>query len=649
MTKTYFKPLPIILDRLAHALKAQGIKVKRSQLLEISAGAFGHRNSNELTAAAKAGDINPHPARVIGRVNLPDGQSVIIVNDQLGNMPYAIDETFLEQVAAEERREEIGITPYGHLAALYEVLDAVDIPEIVGGATTSEVHVGRISHKHGENIYVAADDDGLTMQVAEYVRENWDDEVSDHAAEDQIPEAMTDAEVVEAYFELCQNHNVEEYLDTSVEEIKARVLPKTEEMPVTPRRYALQHEMDNEPIFIVDTYRKDKEGDYVTVAEVPRTNEPEADITLAQHILNGLNGDSVPLLPAGHVLTSDLLSIADTLVDGSQADIWFDAHEYMDEDNPEDPDTVAYNRICDTQGAMSNAAAILRQIASQATTDRQVSIHTERNALPDGPTDNILERQKNEPVWITDSEGQDTMQVTGSHMAALGLDFHKDEDETLPLTENEYEVLLGREVLNKNSEYRVECGFSVLYKDLKWIAPEIGFTFDEARDDEREKALEKARAYMTEKKDAIERLGGHIFLFEDATDDEHELTILLPFDLARESDLLPDWEAALSYLLLPASEQEKEKRVACQFVPQVWVNDNAVTVDPSGNPEWDGTFDALRWGSQWAEKMLSEHVYDEYATEGTMTPEWVRNWTRVNPFEVDVQGLEKLFEGLLEN
>lgn len=645
MTKTNFKPLPIILDRLAHALEAQGIKVKRSQLLEISAAAFGHRNSNELTAAAKAGDINPYPAQVIGRVSLPDGQSVIIVNDQLANSPYAIDEVFLEQVAAEERREEIGITPYGHLAALYEVLDAADIPEITGGAATSEVHVGRVSHKHGENIYVAADDDGLTMQVAEYCRENWDDEVGEYA-EDQFPELMTDKEIVEAYFDLCSNHEIEEYLDTSVEEVKARLIPKTEEVPVTPRRYALQHEMDNEPIFIVDKYRKDEDGEYATVAEMPRTNDPEADIALAQHILDGLNGDSVPLLPAGHILTSDLLSTADKLIEGSQADIWFDAHDYMDEDNPNDCDTIAYNQICDTQGAMSNAAAILRQIASQMSEDKQVSIHTERPSMSE---DNILERQKESPVWITDSEGQDTMQVTGSHMAALGLDFHKDGEETLPLTENEYEVLLGGQVLNKDSEYRAECGFSVLYKDLKWIAPEIGFTFDEARDDEREKALIKARAYKAEKQDIIERLGGHIFLFEDATDDEHELTILLPFDLVRESDLLPDWEAALSYLLLPASEQDEKDKVTCTFIPQVWLNDNAVSVDPAGDIEWDGTFDALRWGSQWAGRMLSEHVYDEYATEGTMTPKWVRNWTRVNPFEVDVQGLEKLFEDLIED
>ena len=600
MTKTNFKPLPIILDRLAHALEAQGIKVKRSQLLEISAAAFGHRNSNELTAAAKAGDINPYPAQVIGRVELPDGQSVIIVNDQLANSPYAIDEAFLEQVATEERREEIGITPYGHLAALYEVLDAGDIPAIAGGPVTSEVHVGRVSHKHGENIYVAADDDGLTMQVAEYVRENWDDEVGEHADDGENPETMTDAEVVEAYFDLCQNHGIEEYLDTSVEEVAARILPVTQETPVTPRRYALQYEMDNEPIFIVDRHAKDEDDEYATVAEMPRTGDPQADIALAQKIVNGLNGDSVPAVAPGQILVSDLLNLAEELESGAAADHWFDAADYMDENDPTDEDTIAYEGICSTQLAMTQAAAIFRNLASRDQTPRQVSIHTDRS--DEGVTtrpvvDNVLERQETDPVWITDNDGHDTMQVTASHMSALGLDFHKDRDDTLPLTEDEYEVLLGGETLNKDSAYIVECGFSALYKGEKWLAPEIGFDFDPDDETARDKELDKAKAWIEEKREEIERVGGHIVLTEDATDDEHELTVLLPFRLALEAETIDDWRDALAWLMRPETERSSP-RVTCDFLPQTWIRDNAYAVDPNGDTAWDATFDAVRWGEE---------------------------------------------------
>lgn len=643
MTNTTFKPLPIILDRLAHALEAQGIKVKRSQLLEISAAAFGHRNSNELTAAAKAGDINPYPAQVIGRVELPDGQRVIIVNDQLANSPYAIDEVFLEQVAAEERREEIGITPYGHLAALYEVLDAADIPAIAGGPVTSEVHVGRVSHKHGENIYVAADDNGLTMQVAEYVRENWH-EVADFAESGEVPEAMTDAEVVEAYFDLCQSHEIEEYLDTSVEEIAARILPVAQETPVTPRRYGLQYEMDGEPIFIVDRHVKDKDDEYATVAEMPRTSDPQSDIALAQKIVDGLNGDSVPAVAPGNLLVSDLLSLADDLVTGAEADVWYDAHEYMDEDDEEDEDTIKWHQICNTQLAMAKAATILRNLASRDQSPRQVSIHTDRSK--EGVTtrpvvDDVLERQESDPVWITDSDGRDNMQVTASHMTALGLEFYQDYVDTLPLTEDEYEVLLGGETLNKDSAYIVECGFSVLYKGKKWLAPEIGFDFDSENEAARAKALEKAKAWIEEKREEIERVGGHIILTEDATDNEHEVTVLLPFQLAIEAETIDDWRDALAWLMRPKAERTGP-RVKCDFLAQTWMKDWAMAVDPNGDTSWDATFDAVRWGEDAAKRMLDSDM-DEFAIEGATAPEWIRQWTRSNPFEVMVTGLEELF------
>ena len=644
MTNTNFKPLPIILDRLAHVFEIQGIKVKRSQLLEISSYAFGYRNSNELTAASKAGEINPYPAKVIGRVNLPDGQSVIIVNDQLANAPYAIDEAFLEQVAAEERREEIGVTPYGSLASLSEVLDAANIPEITSGFAVSEIHVGRVSHKHGENIYVAADDDGLTMQVAEYVRENWDDEVGEHVNDGENPETMTDAEVVEAYFDLCQNHGIEEYLDTSVEKVAARILPVTQETPVTPRRYALQCEMDDEPIHIVDRHVKDEDDEYVTVAEMPRTDDPQADIALAQKIVNGLNGDSVPAVAPGHILASDLLSLAGDLEDGAVADHWYDAHDHMDENDPEDEDTIAHEGICRTQGAMAEAAALLRKIAQNAPSRRQVSIHTDHSdsdVTTQPVVDDVLERQESDPVWITDNDGRDNMQVTASHMTALGLEFHQDYVDTLPLTKDESEVLLGGETLNKDSAYIVECGFSALYKGKKWLAPEIGFDFNPDNEAARAKALEKAKAWIEEKREEIERVGGHIVLTEDATDDEHELTVLLPFQLALEVENVNDWRDALAWLMRPEAERSGP-RVTCDFLPQTWIKDNAYAVDPNGDTAWDATFDAVRWGEATARRMLDTDM-DDFATEGATTHEWIRQWTRSNPFEVMVLGLEELF------
>lgn len=674
MTNKTNKSLPIIIDRLAHALEAQGFKAKRSQVLEIASSALGYRNSNELTAAAKAGDISPPEAEPVGLVVLPDGARIAVLVDTLAGAPYAIDEAFLEQVAVEERREQIGVTPYGHLASLARALEVNQpdfVQKITGGEAVSHVYVGWISHKHGHNFYVAIDEDGLYMQLAEYVRENWH-EVEDHADEGENPDAMTDTEVVRAYFELCEAHEIGEYLETSQEEVLGRIVPTTRENPPTPDRYGMQVEMDDEPIYIVDNHRSDGDGDKLTVAEMPRSDDPIGDIQLARRMVDLLNGSSVPLVPAGHIPARDLVSLADQLEEGAAGDFWYDAHEHMVEDDPEDEDTIAHNAICTTQEAMGRAATILRAIASKATKKDDKCVRCASPIGKDGycgdetcpfsdvlqsspkgweghpdplpisreSIDDTVKRQKREPVWITDESGYDTGNVSASHMSMMGIDFHKDRDSTLPLTENEYAHLLGNERLNKASSCPVQCGFSVLYRDQKWLAPEIVFDFDGSRDDERQAALGRARAYMDEKREIIGKIGGHLILNVDATDEQHDLAILIPFDLAFESEI-DDWEAALSWLLLPDAERTG-KRVICDFLPQTWIRDVAFAVDPNGDTAWDATFDALRWGRTMAKQILDSDA-DTYASDGTTQPDWVRDWTRTNPFEVMVDGLEELF------
>ncbi|MBS7671387.1 hypothetical protein [Croceicoccus gelatinilyticus] len=214
-------PLPVVLDRLEKALGVQGVKLKRSQVLEIAAMAFGFRNSNALTAACKAGDINPPMARPIGRLRDIEGDNLIVARDPIANATYSIDESFLEQVAAEERAEEFGISPYGHLLNLADLLD-LNIDDIETGVT--EVHVGRISHKHGGDFYIATDDDGLEIQLAAYCRENWDDLSHCDQAQECDLDTMDASEIVETYFEL----HGDEHLDRSVEQVvggKVRGLP----------------------------------------------------------------------------------------------------------------------------------------------------------------------------------------------------------------------------------------------------------------------------------------------------------------------------------------------------------------------------------------------------------------------------------------
>src|SRR3546814_21178777 len=83
------KTTPIYLDRLDSALKKAGVSIKRSQLLETTAAAFGFHNSNEFTAAAARGDIAPPGATPIGSLTLTAGQIIVVITDAQAWRPYA--------------------------------------------------------------------------------------------------------------------------------------------------------------------------------------------------------------------------------------------------------------------------------------------------------------------------------------------------------------------------------------------------------------------------------------------------------------------------------------------------------------------------------------------------------------------------------
>lgn len=161
---------PILLDRLAHALAAHGVSLKRTAVLQVAASAFGYHNANEFSAA----DLVVPQARAIARSTMPTGDSVILVEDPLAQAPYGIDEAFLEQVIAENRRESFGISPYGHLLDLTGLADQ-NLSAI--GQTTPPtglpLHIAVIEHKHGSSGYVALTKADLYAQLATFCTEYW--------------------------------------------------------------------------------------------------------------------------------------------------------------------------------------------------------------------------------------------------------------------------------------------------------------------------------------------------------------------------------------------------------------------------------------------------------------------------------------------
>ncbi|MDG2570829.1 hypothetical protein P7L87_25085, partial [Vibrio parahaemolyticus] len=224
------KALSVHLDRLEKVLKARGIPCKRHQTLEVAAAAFGYHNQNELTAAGKAGDLNPPMAEPIGEVALPSGETIIVVRDPLANSAYEVDRAFVDQVVAEERAELFGPTPYGHLVNLARLLDDEIAPlkatlDGIGSSEMVEIplFIAEVDHKHGTNLYIRASDEEIDAEVAEYCRSSLFNDRAFRPVDpaDVKPDLgrLSDKEIIGQYFESAH----EEYLRTSTDTLTVPV------------------------------------------------------------------------------------------------------------------------------------------------------------------------------------------------------------------------------------------------------------------------------------------------------------------------------------------------------------------------------------------------------------------------------------------
>jgi hypothetical protein len=70
-------------------------------------------------------------------------------------------------------------------------------------------------------------------------------------------------------------------------------------------------------------------------------------------------------------------------------------------------------------------------------------------------------------------------------------------------------------------------------------------------------------------------------------------------------------------------------RIFCTFVPQAWINHNAVRTDPAGPTSWVMEVDTL--------PKPHSHESDELR-QSPLAPEWVRDHS--GPYEVEYEVLE---------
>ena len=94
---------------------------------------------------------------------------------------------------------------------------------------TATIHVGVISHRHGEDTYVAATESDLNAKLAAFTDEWAEDEMGK-----ALPSTMSDEQKVRAYFDYMSEQDKGEYCHTETAEIPGYALVKLPEGDETP-------------------------------------------------------------------------------------------------------------------------------------------------------------------------------------------------------------------------------------------------------------------------------------------------------------------------------------------------------------------------------------------------------------------------------
>lgn len=188
---------PIILDRLSAALGTHGVKLRRSQLLDVAASAFGYRNDNAFSAVAKAGELDAPRADPLG----VDDRGLLVMRDPTTGAVFAIDPR-----RNEARADRWCLSPYGGV---------VDIAGMEASTPVSiAIHTATVTHRHGTNFYVAGTATELKAELAGYCDEWWSDARDRDPSLPETTEGLSNEEIARLYFAVVEEDFVETGTDT---------------------------------------------------------------------------------------------------------------------------------------------------------------------------------------------------------------------------------------------------------------------------------------------------------------------------------------------------------------------------------------------------------------------------------------------------
>ncbi|WP_046868806.1 hypothetical protein [Microvirga massiliensis] len=598
--------LAIHIDRLKKNLEKNGVSWKRHKILELLSSTFGYHNSNELTAAHKRGEIDPPKAEPIGEIALPSGESIVVVRDPLARAPYAIDQSFLERVVAEERAETFGPPPYGHLIDLSRLLDGN--LEKIGPALKSgpgaemvkiDVFCAVMSFRNsGESVNLYLSEDDLYSEVADLCRNDW-----------QLRSQM--GNVGEEEFDLATASDRE----------------------------------------IVRFYYRDNEREGLTIVE--------SQLEVPASMVGALPRSGQRLNPKGtipvrlyqaettHRHGSDIYTEAtqealDRRVAAYCRDHWGDWRDGSDAgDDETDPQTLSDEEVTRryfdamegeyVEGSFVDIEIPVAQLNLPASTRSQS--RTSRGG--------VHPRARKQPSIKSRPDQGTAANARKAMLTQLGFKNYE-------LNDEQRDVILAAlrlwQSTGKDQIADVLMGYSCLYKGLKFVMPCAEYYFGE--DSDRDQALAEVTAYATDIRTRIEAIGGYVLVDEDDGPDEdrHTVQVLVPFEHAlrlvrgaKTEEPYDAWVLALIDLLLPTDMP----RIQAAFRPEVWVGDQAMTVEPAGKNTWDVTAEIVQMGSERALALRDNDYPSDDLRNSRNAPDWVRDWN--GPFRVEVAGAIAMF------
>ena len=219
------KTLNIHIERLAAALATKGLRLKRHNLLEVVAAAFGYHNHNEAKAAADRGDLDVPRADLIGRTTTA-GQDFVVLKDPRADALYAVPAS---QMPAAGKTGSIGITPYGNMVELADVGGVSDAITAPSEESKDVVHIALIHHSHGVDVVAGGTRLEVGGKVAQHARENWyeayDNDKYSGAETIGLPEdheGLSDDEAEDLYFRAVSASDPGNYVEYETVEVTPR-------------------------------------------------------------------------------------------------------------------------------------------------------------------------------------------------------------------------------------------------------------------------------------------------------------------------------------------------------------------------------------------------------------------------------------------